>query len=831
MEKKIIHIFLSSSDEDTHDLRMELGNYVRALNDRFGERLYFRLEMNGESEGDSYRIAENDYVYTLFFRRAEEDTVRDFHAAYDGFKANGAPKIMTFFKTIPEGEAGEDSVKTFMRELGDKLEHYYTKFENIDTVLLKILFELAGAEDNPIGNVSFQDSKLYINDQEFSTIHLENLPFYGNHEAIHALKEKLEELETEITTARKASRENPDDDDLMDRYADLRNQRARMQIQLHEYEKQLLEVSMSMAKRATDGKPITHRTRLAMEYFDEGKVTEALAVLDQEEFKLDLKRLNEMDEVLTDRYEALVRELMTKIDILKSRGITSESEKEIKDLYEIAWGVIWKEELERDCILDYLAFLSEQKDYDHGIEVGEKLRSRYMSDLEEPNKAQWARCCNLLAGLYAKNNDLDKAEELLQDALNIRIKLAEVNAEVYRPVLAETHYNIAALMCSEGYSPQKRSDMYNNAEYHCLQALDIYLKLVDEGKTEYIIDVAQTYHNISALYYKNGMIEKAKESLEASYEILTTLQNQLTDQESIEIVEAEYASVCADLAFFIHGSEDIGKASLLASESINIYKRLADKNPNKYEEDMARTIKCFADFILDCIKSKKIVQPLVCKVAETFYVGAAKVYAKMAKRNPTTYNSEVATIQEKLGSMYLFSTKRDKAEEPLLFALSIYRELSKKSFEIYATKVGEISNQLGWLYISSARYDDAERMYNESLTACKKLVELNESMYSPNLAIAYNSLGILYEKLDDTIRAESMYIKAYEIRQKLAMINPEDYVAGAAMCCLHLMNIYSKSRRSRLKQKYRNEALRLAIPYEDSIPSCKQIVEKLRNNP
>lgn len=50
---------------------------------------------------------------------------------------------------------------------------------------------------------------------------------------------------------------------------------------------------------------------------------------------------------------------------------------------------------------------------------------------------------NTLAGLYSKENEQDKAEQVLKEALVIQEKLAKSDPQVYAPDLAITQINIA----------------------------------------------------------------------------------------------------------------------------------------------------------------------------------------------------------------------------------------------------------------------------------------------------------------------------------------------------------------------------------------------------
>ena len=86
---KVIKIFLASSINDLHVERMEIGNFIRSMNDRFIDRgIYFKLCMCEDisdavaksRKQDEYNaiIRECDFFYVIFWHKAGVYTVEEF---------------------------------------------------------------------------------------------------------------------------------------------------------------------------------------------------------------------------------------------------------------------------------------------------------------------------------------------------------------------------------------------------------------------------------------------------------------------------------------------------------------------------------------------------------------------------------------------------------------------------------------------------------------------------------------------------------------------------------------------------------------------------------
>ena len=167
---KYIKIFLAMSEADMKEEKAELADYIRSLNDLYiGKSIFFELCMPGETDADD--IDDSQYFFLLFYRDTDEKIVEDFDIALMKFNVSAAPKIVTYFKIAEENSISE-GVRSFMERLEKGMEHFYNKFESIDTVKLSMLLEMARSQETKL-DIEFKDGKILADKKEVEDISLD----------------------------------------------------------------------------------------------------------------------------------------------------------------------------------------------------------------------------------------------------------------------------------------------------------------------------------------------------------------------------------------------------------------------------------------------------------------------------------------------------------------------------------------------------------------------------------------------------------------------------------------------------------------------------------
>ena len=125
---KKIKIFLASSITELKFDRLEIGDFIRQLNDVYVDRdVYFSLvkcedydnaiSQEGKQAEYDKEIADSELVFFLFFKKVGDYTRHEFEVALEAYKNHQKPKIITYFKYVDSIDDATDEVKSFMDKL------------------------------------------------------------------------------------------------------------------------------------------------------------------------------------------------------------------------------------------------------------------------------------------------------------------------------------------------------------------------------------------------------------------------------------------------------------------------------------------------------------------------------------------------------------------------------------------------------------------------------------------------------------------------------------------------------------------------------------------
>jgi internalin A len=155
LKMKTIKIFLASSAELKEE-RKEFREFISVENDRLHKKgiylqivqwEYFLDEISNSRLQDEYNneLKKCDIALCLFFTKVGKFTEEEFDTAYETFKANGSPKIWTYFKDSSISTGSIDSSINTLFTFKDKLKnlgHFYTGYNSTPDLQLKFKRQL-----------------------------------------------------------------------------------------------------------------------------------------------------------------------------------------------------------------------------------------------------------------------------------------------------------------------------------------------------------------------------------------------------------------------------------------------------------------------------------------------------------------------------------------------------------------------------------------------------------------------------------------------------------------------------------------------------------------
>ena len=750
MSMKYIDIFLASSIDELHEARLELGNYVRELNDRFvGHEIYFRLHM---CEAMSDEIAETrkqdeynaviescDYFYILVWQKLGKYTREEFDVAFRRFKENHSPRISTFFLET-DGKVGDD-VRRFMAELDENLQHYYTKFSDIDTVKLKMLLQLSARVDSG-AKLELKDSRLTVDGSPLHSICLEKLPFYCNHATVGKLKEELAALGDDLAAASAAFAACPTDTEALRRLTETGAKRQNALDRLHEIEKQLLDVSAQLAVASEDG-VVSQRMRTAIRLLESGHPQEALLVLNVDEMKRETARSEENIAREQANLAKRVQEWILRVGVLKTMERTSENLEQIHEAYGEACRLVRTHGLDYACVLDYVWFMREQKTYTPAAELAEAM-CRELSARKDIAPGFWADVCYYVGVLYRDMTRPGDAERLLKEALAIRRELAA-----------------------------KEPDRYE-------------------------ADVASSCNSLGILYRISDRMEEAEPIYREGLEILRRLS-----EKNLILYGGERANLCNNLGYMHFRTGDFARAEELFSEALDVRTQLESREAEKHTIYLGRIHNNLGD--LYCAQGRM-------EEAEQNLLRGLALRQACVKQDPVN-RAFVAGSHASLGILYSRLDRAEEAEHHLKEAIAVYELRAEESTEAYGSYLADNCTRLGALYAKTGRNAEAEALLDRALTLYRPLAARSSAEHSGGLADVCSELGELYLQTGRASAAERMLCEARALLDALMPKNPPFYAGAFTLVLDRTARAARLTGRTGEADRLRNEALACAERY------------------
>ena len=588
---KTIKIFLASSEELDYD-RMAFGNLVRRLDDMY-EKRGIRIKLfewedydsayNDKRKQDEYNeyVKQSDIFLALFHKKAGKFTVEEFKVASQEFKEHASPKVYTYCKDLKPGEEETKELKEFKDHLFNEMGHYWCRYDNRESLQLQFVMQLQLVESNQMDDVKVEGGIVTINGLpvaqmeklKFATANKEYLKMQNKlkelHEEILDLQSDLEENQNYQEIKKNKLKEKPVDEECQKDLEKLKNDEekliGRLQRKIDEYnsdkndleEQQLLFLNTAKRVAQLQGEYINNDIRNAIDAFNEGKVKEALYILEHsdyskpslEEYKLS-KEITEQNRQNQIIYINKLRFWASTIMADASQPIHNrvwKANEKYEEAIEIAKVIDY--DIGKYIILlsDYVDHLYKYARYDEALEYEQEI----LSILEKEPVCQQlaiANSYNLLGLIYKNTYNLKEALANHKKALAIRKKYLGNNhldtAESYNNMgsiyryekdyfNALKYYKKALSIKKEKFGEKSlyTADSYNNVgliyyirgDYS--QALVYFKKTLDIYENELgpdQLDTAISYNNVGNVYYQNGEYSLALEYHKKALEIRRT---------------------------------------------------------------------------------------------------------------------------------------------------------------------------------------------------------------------------------------------------------------------------------------------------------------------
>ena len=667
-----IKIFIGSSIDELRDDRIAIGNFFRQLNDLYLDNgLYFQLimcedyddaiEAEGKQSKYDKEIEDSELSVFIFFKKVGQYTEHEFEVAYNHFKKELRPKILTVFKCVSDKNEIVSTVQGFADKLDRELKHYYKTYFNTDSLKLWLIMQIKsmGLDQSM---VEFKGGKVLINGESIAVYN--NTPAFCNHEELAKLKANLENAKADYLNYKAQYLENPNDIDIYLQYSQSSKLKSEIEEKIKSAEDKIFAQLENIYALTASGE-LSQRQIAGYRLIEAGKYEQALAILDSEEIFSEAReneRLLAMGEAIVSNAKANLQtnmnEILQRIETLKIKGVTAESAVEIDELYSKACELCKKHSLDKKIFLQYSDFLHLQK-------KDAKERALLESVLEWFEKfGTWEEKSDFWRSMgnnYLSSSNVFKSLECYDKAYKINGALCQLNPS------EENSLNKAKLSYNISLAYGKNNDREKSHEYAkaCVAEFE---KLVEINFKKYARRLSSAYLQLAWSFDDNA---KKGEYYKKAYEVIKNRYD-LGDANDAEISEYVYVAK-THACFEIRSKKCYGVLSPereLIQSICTLAKDLADKNPARYDD-------LYAGVLFDigkCIEDYSTSVDFEDGSPETYYLQALAIYNRFLAIDEFTTLYTYSYVSGRLGKFY-FDRKDARYKEHILNSIKGYSKI------------------------------------------------------------------------------------------------------------------------------------------------------------
>jgi tetratricopeptide (TPR) repeat protein len=471
---------------------------------------------------------------------------------------------------------------------------------------------------------------------------------------------------------------------------------AKALAQLRAERDQALALARSLAEQAGGAARPGDSTMLrdAQRAFLDGRVDEALRILDEVKIREDLAQAEKVRREAVDALLLKARLQISRLDFAAADRLFAEALRaDPGHLATVVTVGLFRYDQKR--------FRDARPLFDQAV-----LLARDGDD-----RAAVASTLNNLGNLLGDQQDAAGARKAYEEALKLYRELAAANPEAFRPEVAMTLNNLGVLLRDQQDAAGARR------AYE--EALKLYRELAAANPEAFRPHVATTLNNLGNLLRAQQDAVRARKA----HEEALTIRRELAAANP-EAFRPEVAMTLNNLGNLLRDQQDAARARRAYEEALTIRRELAAANPEAFRPYVATTLNNLGALLSDQQDAAG---------ARQAYEEALKLYRELAAANPEAFRPYVATTLNNLGA--LLSDQQDAAGARKAYeeALKLYRELALANPEAFRPYVAGTLNNLGNLLRDQQDAAGACKAYKEALTIRRELAAANPEAFTLNL--------------------------------------------------------------------------------------------------
>ena len=194
-------------------------------------------------------------------------------------------------------------------------------------------------------------------------------------------------------------------------------------------------------------------------------------------------------------------------------------------------------------------------------------------------------------------------------------------------------------------------------------------------------------------------------------------------------------------------SDQLKEAKISYENALALSKHLSKKDKIRYQNTQAWTEAKLSRVYQDLNQTKEVKEALV--KAESIYIKTVDLFKKLAQKDPKVHQQNLAWAYNMLANFY-HNDKQDfnRSLQVRQKALDIYKALAKREPKRFFERLFRTYNSMGLSYQELKQYTLAQKSYQKGFELIQSIREEESSDYKRHLAQALNLLGVVHTKLE-----------------------------------------------------------------------------------
>ncbi len=687
-------------------------------------------------------FADNSTSFFLVSKDLDDLTQAEFGICEDQFSNFKTPRIIVMFKSFSQTDELTDSAKSFEKHLREDLGYYYEKYDNLDQIKLRLIFEIV-INSNAL-EVKFLEGKFYINDNEIEDF--SEAAFYKNHSVLNRYKKDLSVLMTQLGKEHDPKKE--------EKAKELSSKIQDLELNLVKTFRKYYE---SLGKCN-----ISSTMELAMYHINRGDIEKANEILNAETILNEVEIAAEKYRIQSDtnfkEFEKYFNTLSTAPSI-KLQSSDPNRFKEVDRLYKKAVELENEFELEPKIHFEYAQFLMAIVKIKESILVAEE--GSELVNRKNPKYFYYkVLFCDLLAldSLFIQNM-LD-AEHYCERG----IKYIETAKSQNISIPEEAHYSLKNNLGLIYMNTQR----FDKSGMLFADLINNFSENLDLKNDALIYSRTILYINLGIVYLQSYRLEDAQGLFNKALEMGKLITRKDLSINSDFICKQNLAVLYLSQGLLDQFTETYLELKVLLKEINKIAPQSTDALQIKFG-------------LLEGTYFLANGKPLEAK---NTYENIVVMAEKCAETDPLVYNPLLLQIYNAVTQLYSLPEmgNKDKVIEYLKKTTSLIEKLVELNPTVYEPALSVMYMNLAALQGEDDELSDTESLLRKAIKSNEKNLESTIGIFKTNDIVAHNDLGfVLYseEKYEEALEEfQFTFLKIMELEGVDPSLNPMTYIKG-----------------------------------------------------